>query len=147
MNKILFLLCFVTGILNAQTEAKLGLGTFVIEGGIMIGLEQNFADFWSVGIDGTVTSGYINVRLLNKMFFNPEKGADKEYVGMFVTNQSSQQRKGIGVMGGYKFVADFNLVIEFEGGYGGWIEDDSRLTYIKLQVGYRINWIKTKRKK
>jgi len=45
MDKILFLLYFVTGILNALMEAKLDLVTFVVEDDIKIGLEQNFADF------------------------------------------------------------------------------------------------------
>jgi hypothetical protein len=136
--------------MNAQAEFELSTNPIFLlipETGIIpLSLEAIVNADWGAGMDaaiGTSGGGYIYASA--KHYFNPEKGGDKFYLGLFAggANFLDEVGYGLGFMAGYKWMSQSGITFELAGGLGrDFTGNVGFLPYGKLNVGYRFGYKK-----
>jgi hypothetical protein len=145
MKKLILAIAFMSSFaaVQAQTELKINpLGLLFLSPD----LSAEFAVSEDIGIEPTVGISFLKLKVeeeslkstglsygvQGKYYFNPDKGIDKFYAGIYLRGGNStftsstagdndkltQNKLGIGLALGYKWVSKKNIVFELGGGLG-----------------------------
>jgi hypothetical protein len=135
---------------NAQTQFEISTNPITLllpEAAIIpISAELIINDDWGAGLDAIVSfgnGGYLYAS--GKHYFNPDKGADKFYLGAFLGGAGIEDLVGFGLgfMAGYKWISRAGVTFEIAGGLGrDFTSNIYVLPYGKLNVGYRFGFKK-----